>query len=190
MLYMQPRVQCIDSGKSLPSHHAQIGRWDSEDLATAIVHLPSSECHNLLWDMFFCIQMYKETRLMPDVLQNTSASFSSLTAYYLAGLDAYSHEACGFPQQEVDVPRAVFRAPFLMSLRLMVMLSTSPIFSRVLLGLEILEFIFETSFQEVGSQYEVLGVSLLQVILGKLDPIQDFYYISQIQSLLDFRNVM
>ncbi|KAF9060696.1 hypothetical protein BDP27DRAFT_1370293 [Rhodocollybia butyracea] len=167
----------------------KIGRSDSEDLATAIVCLPSSDCQNLLWDMFFCIRIYKGTRLMSDVLRNASAPFGSLTAYYLAGLDAYSHEACGFPQQEVDVPvaRAVFRTPFLMSLRSMVMLSTSPIFSRVLLGLEILEFILETSFQEVGSQYEGLGLSLLQVILEKLDPVQDIYYISQIQPSIDCR---
>lgn len=86
-----------------------------------------------------------------------------------------------------DISTAEFRTPFLLLLRLMVSLSTTPTISRALLGLEIIEFIVETSFQDIGPQYEDSGESLLKAVLKKLDPIQDIDSVSQIQELIDHR---
>ncbi|KAF9045875.1 hypothetical protein BDP27DRAFT_1373994 [Rhodocollybia butyracea] len=168
----------------------KIGRKESdlEDLASTIVQLPPSKFYDLLSDMFFCIQMYKKARPMPDrdARWQNDKLLASLMSYYYAGLDAYSHDT-RTSAPRVDVPTAVFRIPFLISLHLMASSSTSPSFSRVLLGLGILEFIIETSFQEVGPLYEDLGKSLLQAVLDKLDPIQDIHSISRIQKLIDHK---
>ncbi|KAF9026898.1 hypothetical protein BDP27DRAFT_948846 [Rhodocollybia butyracea] len=136
--------------------------------------------------MFFCIQMYKKARPMPDIDAPQNDEPASMMSYYYAGLDAYGHDTRTFAPH-VDTPTAVFHMPFLISLRSMVSLSTNPTFSRVLLGLGILELIIETPFQEVGPLYEDPGESLLQVILEKLDRIQDIHLISQIQKLIDYR---
>ncbi|KAF9061932.1 hypothetical protein BDP27DRAFT_1428409 [Rhodocollybia butyracea] len=70
----------------------KIGRGDLEDLATAIIDLLSSESYDLLWNIFFCIRMYKEPRL-PDVLKTCRNDEQPLMSYYLAGLEAYTHES-------------------------------------------------------------------------------------------------
>ncbi|KAF9062048.1 hypothetical protein BDP27DRAFT_1337165, partial [Rhodocollybia butyracea] len=144
----------------------KIGRKDSGDLATTI--------------------MYKEARTMPDIDAPQDDNIASSTSYYYAGLDAYGHDTRTFAPH-VEISPAVFRIPFLISLHLMVSLSTNPTFARVLLGLGILEFIIETSFQEVGPLYEDSGESLLQAVLEKLNRTQDIHSISRIQNLVNYR---
>ncbi|KAF9060697.1 hypothetical protein BDP27DRAFT_1339202, partial [Rhodocollybia butyracea] len=181
----------------------KVGEMDLKDITAAIVHLWSSErqddLRGMLKEMLLCVRMYREPRLtVPNVLDalrhDESAELKpyhldGLDAYHLAGLDAYGHGIFEFAQG-VDISRAEFRAPFLKLLHLMVSLSNSPTISRVLLGLEILEFIIEASFQEAEPQYEDPGELLLQAILEKLNPIQDIDSISRIQGLIDQRVVM
>ncbi|KAF9060693.1 hypothetical protein BDP27DRAFT_1406990, partial [Rhodocollybia butyracea] len=181
--------------RALPLIMRKIGEMDLKDIAAAIVHLWSSEWQDdlkeMLSEILLCIRMYREPRLMPNVLDALRHDeLAKLKPYHLAGLNAYGHGILEFAGG-VDISTAEFRAPFLILLRLMVSLSTTPTISRALLEIEILEFIIETSFQEIGPQYyEDSGESLLQAVLRKLDPIQDIRSISQIQELLDLRVAM